>query len=189
MFDPVEHEKEQAELRRKFQPLFDAATQRRGEPEGQQDMSRLSRAFAAFAEQVALTKKDMAPENPVIHHKCDTLRPGDFSKDALVSLPSFQQLLWQCHDLDVELRICVLHRKDAEFCKDEPPDEAALLRLMVYVPGKYGNGYLAIEKDDVSGMLSQNYGFEDVTLLPAESDSIETGRAVPVRRPLVFKKY
>lgn len=188
MFDPVEHEKEQAELRRKFQPLFDAATQRRAEPEGQQDMGGLSRVFASFAEQVALTRKEMAPESPVVHHKCDTLRPGDFSKEAIISLPSFQQLLRQCNDLDVELRICVLHRKDAAVCKDEPPSDAALLRLTAYVPGKYGNGYLTIEKDDVSGMVSQNYGYEDVTLQPAEADSIYTARSVAVRRPLAFKK-
>lgn len=189
MFDLEEHEKEQAELRRKYQPLFDAATKRRAEPEGQDDMRRLSRAFAALAERVALAQKEMAPENPEIHHKCDTLRPGDFSKEAFVTLPSFQELLRQCSDLDMELRICVLHRKDAAVCKDEPANDAALLRLTVYVPGKYGNGYLAIEKDDVSGMLSQNYGFDDVTLMPAEGDSIETGRTVAVRRPLAFKKF
>lgn len=187
MFDPAKHEQEQAELLQKMQPLFEAATKRRAEPEGQQDIARLSRAFAAFAERVAQTGNETAPESPEIHHKCDTLRPGDFNKDFIVALPAFQQLLRECSDLDVELRICVLHRKDAAICKDEEPSDAALLRLTAYLPGEYSNGYLAIEKDDVSGMVSQNYGFDGV-MLPAAGDSIETARAVAVRKPLAFRK-
>lgn len=187
MMHPAKHAQQQAGLLPGKQQLFEVAQKRRAAPEGQQDMARLNRSLTAFAERIAMTEKEIRPESPQLLHKFETLLPGEFTPDAIVLLPSFQQLLRECKRLDIELRVVISHRKDVPICDDEFLFDAACLFISPDMRGKYSKSFLMILSDDVLGIEQQSCRLADVVLQSVVADSIETAQAVTVRKPLGFK--